>query len=129
MPSNVMNKSCRVGTPSPIKPVVEGFEYQCFTAKDIYASKKSIPDKTREMIDMSSIFIADITHSNPNVMYEIGIAHAKDKNIILLTQEEKSIVNLRSREMILYENAIAVKNEEYLERRLRKAIEDIINNQ
>lgn len=115
-----------------IKPVVESFEIQCFTAKDIFDGKKLIPDKTLEMIGKSNIFIADITGPNPNVIFEIGIAHAKSKDIVLLTQEtqeERCIVNLRGREMIRYKNAIGVKNEESLELKLRKAITDIIKIQ
>ena len=40
-------------------------------------------------IDECSIFIADITESNPNVMYELGIAYDKKKPIMLVKEKDK----------------------------------------
>lgn len=37
------------------------------------------------------MIIADVTGRNPNVMYEIGIAHTLGKTVILLTQEVHDI--------------------------------------
>ncbi len=41
-----------------------------------------------ESIRKSSIFLADITGLNPNVMYELGMAHILGKPIILLSQTD-----------------------------------------
>lgn len=38
-------------------------------------------------INQAGLIIADVTGLNPNVMYELGIAHALHKKVILLTQE------------------------------------------
>lgn len=42
-------------------------------------------------INESSLIIADITSRNPNVFYEIGIAHTLGKKVILLTQKVTDI--------------------------------------
>jgi hypothetical protein len=42
-------------------------------------------------INESSFIIADTTNKNPNVFYEIGIAHTLGKNVILITQDIEDI--------------------------------------
>lgn len=42
-------------------------------------------------IEDCAIFIADTTEANPNVMYELGIAHDKNKPIIMLREKSKRI--------------------------------------
>lgn len=46
-----------------------------------------ITDQIITAIVESDVCVADITDDNPNVMYEIAIAHAADKSVILLKQE------------------------------------------
>ena len=47
----------------------------------------SITAKVVRDIVKADICIADLTGRNPNVMYEVGIAHAADRPVILLQQE------------------------------------------
>jgi len=42
-------------------------------------------------INQAAIIIADVTNRNPNVMYEVGIAHTRNKPTILITQDIKSL--------------------------------------
>ena len=42
-------------------------------------------------IAKSILVIADVTGKNPNVMYELGLAHAAKKTVIMLIQEGQSI--------------------------------------
>jgi hypothetical protein len=49
---------------------------------------KPILDKVSEYIKRADVIIGDCTGRNPNVFYELGIAHAADKNVILLTQDD-----------------------------------------
>ncbi|MFQ3200561.1 MAG: hypothetical protein ACI9SK_001287 [Zhongshania sp.] len=54
-------------------------------------------------ITTSDLIVADLTGSNPNVYYELGIAHALNKNVILLTQEIGELpFDLRSYRVIAY---------------------------
>ena len=62
---------------------------------------------TVELILKSEIIIAVIDGRNPNVSYEIGIAHTIGKNVILVADYGKSgdiPFNLQSNRFILYKN-------------------------
>jgi hypothetical protein len=48
--------------------------------------------------------IADCTGRNPNVFYEIGIAHTLDKNTILIAQSVDDVpFDLRHRRVLVYQ--------------------------
>ena len=44
-----------------------------------------------EKIENCSVFLADTTEANPNVMYELGIAYNKKKPIIMVREKGKHI--------------------------------------
>ncbi|MEI2774007.1 MAG: hypothetical protein V9G98_25935 [Candidatus Competibacter sp.] len=69
-----------------IKHVAEEFGFNVYRADDIF-SPTSIIEDIWESINSSSVVIADVTGANPNVYYELGIAHTIGKPVILLTQE------------------------------------------
>ena len=68
-----------------IRPVLEAAGYQVERADDI-ASQQSILKDILNSIRQDDLIIADLTSLNPNVFYELGIAHALQKRVILLTQ-------------------------------------------
>ncbi|MCY1507063.1 hypothetical protein D9M68_413290 [compost metagenome] len=43
------------------------------------------------LIDRSAFVVCDCTGRNPNVFYEIGIAHSLGKEVILITQSGEDI--------------------------------------
>jgi len=51
---------------------------------DTCVTTKSINDKIINKIREADVVIADCTGSNPNVMYELGIAVASDRQVILI---------------------------------------------
>jgi hypothetical protein len=54
-------------------------------------------------IDCADLIIADLTTTKPNVMYEVGVAHALLKRTVILTQDIDSLpFDLRSYRAILY---------------------------
>ncbi|WP_371163826.1 hypothetical protein ABYF32_06095 [Buchananella felis] len=93
---------------SPIhKPDESGFDFTKLTLDEIikpaakeaggYATplradeiQSAGPITSRVIVEIvnADICIADLTGRNPNVMYEVAIAHAADKPVILLQQEE-----------------------------------------
>ena len=76
-------------------------------------------------INIANIIIADITNRNPNVFYELGIAHTLGKKIILLTQNIKDIpFDLNRYRFICYENKI--NSYRSLETKLKDMIREII---
>lgn len=70
---------------------------------DSLDTNRSILEDIVEGISDSDILIADLTTSNPNVFYEVGIAHGLGIPTILLTQDLDEIpFDLKSYEIINY---------------------------
>lgn len=59
-------------------------------ADEIYDNQPIIRDITQS-IHHAKVILADVTGRNPNVNYELGIAHALKKEVILLTAEAKDV--------------------------------------
>ena len=58
-----------------------------------------------EAINATRVLIADCTGRNPNVFYEIGVAHTLGRTVILITQSKDDVpFDLQSIRYILYEN-------------------------
>ncbi len=61
-------------------------------------------DKINSLIQRADVVIADCTGRNPNVFYELGIAHALEKPVVLVTQDEieEAPTDVRAFEFIKY---------------------------
>lgn len=69
----------------------------------VYAPK-TIIENIWNSIREARLVIAELSGRNPNVLYEIGLAHAIGKPIILLTREEADVpIDLKSRRYIYYD--------------------------
>ena len=73
-----------------IKPVLEQQGFDVARA-DTVKTLQSIVKDIVERIGGADLIVADLTDSEPNVYYEVGIAHALDKPVILLTQSIESV--------------------------------------
>ena len=76
-----------------LKPVFENLEdaqYQVTRADDI-GNQRSILNDIVVQIAQSDLVIADLTGCNPNVFYELGLAHALRRPVILLTQDIEDV--------------------------------------
>lgn len=92
---------------SIIKPVLKELKYNSLRADEIFTSKPIIDDIWQN-IKKSKFLIADLTDRNPNVFYELGLAHALSKDVILLTQDLKDIpFDLRHYRIIVYQDNIS----------------------
>ena len=86
-----------------IKPAAETSGLKVLRADDIY-SPGVITEQIRAAIHQSRICIADVSGKNPNVLYEVGIAHTLDKTTILLSQSVEQIpFDLRAFRVVLYD--------------------------
>jgi hypothetical protein len=85
---------------------------------------KALMEKIESEIQSADLVVGDVTHSNPNVFYELGIARANRKPIVFLTQEEpeKAPVDLRQFEFIRYD----LSKEHDLLQKLDNAIRNIL---
>jgi hypothetical protein len=78
---------------------------RCRKADDIWENPAVMQDVV-SLIDRSKIIICDCTGRNPNVFYEIGIAHALGREVILITQSDADIpFDLRHLRYITYRNS------------------------
>lgn len=71
---------------SVIKPALNKFGIVPRRADDIVTGER-ISNKVSEMISGSDIIICDVSEINANVFFEIGLARAQNKNIIVLCDE------------------------------------------
>lgn len=71
---------------APLKE--KGFMIQ--RADDIFRPT-SIIDDIKTLISNADIIIAELTGKNPNVFYELGIAHQQEKYVILICQEKEDV--------------------------------------
>jgi len=68
-----------------IKKSVTNSGYEYVRADEYYSSGK-ITEQIIQMIEKSDICICDLTNNNPNVIWELGYAYAKQKIIVLIAQ-------------------------------------------
>ncbi len=71
-------------------PAIQSQGLSPLRADEIYDNQPIIRDITQS-IHHAKVILADVTGRNPNVNYELGIAHALKKEVILLTAESKDV--------------------------------------
>jgi nucleoside 2-deoxyribosyltransferase len=70
--------------------------------------QEGILDQIYRQIDAADIIIADMSGQNPNVFYEVGYSHAKEKICILLTNNTEDIpFDLKHHRHIVYGDSIS----------------------
>jgi hypothetical protein len=111
-----------------IKEIVEDDEFalNCKRADEIFTIGVIIED-IWDYIQKARILVAELTEKNPNVFYELGLAHAMNKEVILITQNVDDIpFDLRHHRYIVYENSIdgAEKLKEVLKNTLRGQLKE-----
>jgi hypothetical protein len=67
---------------------------------------KPILEKIADFIRQADVIIADCSGRNPNVFYELGIAHALEKPVVLITSDkiDEAPADIRAYEFISYAN-------------------------
>lgn len=56
-------------------------------------------------VNTASVVVADVTGRNPNVFYELGIAHTLGKTTVIITQNEDDVpFDIRTRRFIKYDD-------------------------
>lgn len=87
-----------------LKRTAASLGLECLRADDIWEHDAIIQDIV-SLIARSKVIICDCTGRNANVFYEIGIAHALGKNVILITQHATDIpFDLRHLRYVTYLN-------------------------
>jgi hypothetical protein len=110
-----------------LKPIVEGIDLTprlvCKRADDLYGHDVLLDIVAA--IRSARVVVADITSRNPNVFYELGVAHSFGKRVVLLTQTVTDIPFdlLRFRHIIYQDNSDGYRE---LEKRLKTALVELL---
>ena len=87
-----------------LQRTAQAVKLRCRRADDIWENPAVIQDVV-SLIDRSKVVICDCTGRNPNVFYEIGIAHTIGREVILITQADADIpFDLRHLRYVQYLN-------------------------
>ena len=86
-----------------IRPAVEATGLTCVRGDEIY-SRQAIVQDIWASLRQARLVLAELSGRNPNVMYEIGLAHALGKPILLITRSEDDVpFDLRALRYIYYD--------------------------
>jgi len=86
-----------------IKPEVVQAGFRAIRTDEVSPEFRFI-DQIRLAIKESAVVIADLSGNNPNIMYEIGLAHALGKPVILIsTDVALAPFDLLGSRMLLYD--------------------------
>ena len=82
--------------------------------------------KIGDFIRQADVVVADCSGRNPNVFYELGMAHALDKPVVLITGDpvEQAPTDIRAFEFISY---AALEPDKFLAR-LESALQSVVGN-
>jgi len=109
-----------------IKPVAEKMGLYAYRADGVYKPGVILKDIVRGITE-SEVIIAEITSLNPNVFYELGYAHCRGKDPILLAERGTEIpFDISGYRCIFYDNTI--KGGIDFEDNLRKHLENILQS-
>ena len=107
-----------------IKKPLENMGY-IIKRSDNFFKSSPIIDDILESIENADIIIADLTGNNPNVFYELGRAHEKNKVVIQICQKGQKIpFDLGYIRTIIYDNSLS--GYMYLQHQILKYVETCI---
>jgi hypothetical protein len=107
-----------------IKPVSQEMGFKAVRGDDVFRPGIILQDIWRDIVS-SDVIIAEITPANPNVFYELGLAHAMGKQTVLLAnrQIDKLPFDVSGYRVIFYDDTIGGKRD--VERTLRLHLQNI----
>jgi hypothetical protein len=92
-----------------IKASVEALGWECQRADEIIHNR-DIMCQVCQGIRQARLIIADLTGQNANVFYELGMAHALEKDVILLAQDVGDVpFDLRPMNIIAYDTILPLR--------------------
>lgn len=87
-----------------MKEGIEAAGMRCLRADDVW-EKDHVLDDVLSLIWRSRVVLADLSGKNPNVFYEVGIAHSLGRRTILVAQSMDDVpFDLRALRVLHYEN-------------------------
>jgi hypothetical protein len=90
-----------------IRPAVEGAGFRCKRADEVFEPGPITEQVFRNIFD-ADVLLVDLSGKSANVFYELGVAHALGKPVVLIAQDIESIpFDLRSLRIIVYKSTPA----------------------
>ena len=87
-----------------IQPAFSAAGFDVIRADDIENQQNILRDIVVSISDFELV-VAELTYSNPNVYYELGLAHALGRQVVLLTQDIAGVpFDLKSYRVFEYDN-------------------------
>jgi len=106
------------------KPVCEQNDLDCWRVDEI-SRPGSITRYIVEGIIDAEVVIADLTSQNPNVFYELGIAHSVGNKTVMTAQTLNDVpFDIRSYRVLIYEQTISGSRQ--LSKDLDKALKELL---
>ena len=107
-----------------IKPILKERNYQARRVDEM-PLKEQIVERIIHSIEDSDMILCDLTSINPNVMYELGIAHSLTQRVIMIAQKDQKLpFDLKDYEVIFYDPK-NTKHDSIFVERLNAAIDEI----
>ncbi len=92
-----------------IKATCENLGFKCIRGDEKEFKGDIFPEMLRYMAK-ARIIIANINGRNPNVLYELGVAQAMDKSVILISKEPKNLpIDIQSQRFLIYSDSDSLK--------------------
>lgn len=103
-----------------IRKTCDDMGFTCFRG-DEEEFKGDIFPKMLKYIVQARIIIGNINGRNPNVLYELGVAQALDKSVVLVSKEPKDLpIDIQSQRFLIYSDSNSLS--EQLKKELGKLI-------
>jgi hypothetical protein len=104
-------------------PAIKEAGYEPVRADELFTTG-SVVEQIWEQIEKATLLLADLSGKNPNVFYELGLAHAARKPVVFTASEVEDVpFDLRHLRVIIYD----VREPEWAGR-LRRSITDYLRN-
>jgi hypothetical protein len=104
-----------------ISPTLEELNIKCIRGDEIYAHQR-IMDDIWTSIRSCRFMIAELTGRNPNVLYEVGLAHAIGKPVIIITRNSEDVpFDLKDLRYLFYDI-----NDPYWGEHLKKGLKSLV---
>ncbi len=104
-------------------PGIKDAGFEPVRADELF-STGSVVEQIWEQIAKAKILLADLTGKNPNVFYELGLAHAATKPVVFAASQVEDVpFDLRHLRVIIYD----VREPEWASR-LRRSVADYLRN-